>query len=89
MSTSGVTFVECTPEGADKALGLERLCTNLGIDRSEVVAFGDNNNDVSMLAWAGRGIAMQNATADAKAAADEITASNIDFGVAQVLERLV
>jgi Cof subfamily protein (haloacid dehalogenase superfamily) len=89
VSTSGGTFVEFTPEGADKALGLERLCKLLGIEAHEVIAFGDNNNDLSMLKWAGRGIAMANATVDALAAADEVTASNTDFGVAIVLESLI
>lgn len=89
VSTSGIAFVECTPEGADKALGLDRLCTKLGIAAADVVAFGDNNNDISMLDWAGRGIAMANATPEAKAAANELTATNIEFGVAQVLESLI
>ena len=89
MTTSGTTFVEITPPGGDKALGLGRLCDQLGVLRREVMAFGDNNNDISMLRWAGRGIAMANATEAAKAAADETTASNLDFGVAQVLESLL
>lgn len=89
VSTSGGTFVELTPEGGAKGPGLARLCAKLGIDASEVVAFGDNNNDLSMLEWAGRGIAMANATADALAVADEVTTSNTEFGVAVVLEQLV
>ena len=89
VTTSGTSFVELTPPGGDKAMGLARLCAKLEIDAADVVAFGDNNNDVSMLGWAGRGIAMDNATPDAKAAADEITATNTDFGVAVILEALV
>lgn len=89
VTTSGGGHVEFTPQGGDKAMGLARLCAKLEIDAADVVAFGDNNNDVSMLAWAGRGIAMGNATEAAKAAADEIADTNINFGVAQTLEALL
>ncbi len=89
VSTSGGTFVELTPAGGDKGLGLARLCEKLGVAAADVVAFGDNNNDLSMLEWAGRGIAMANATHQSLASADEVTASNIDFGVAIVLESLL
>jgi len=53
-----------------------------------VIAFGDMPNDVSMLAWAGRGIAVANAHPEVLAVADEVTASNDEDGVALVLERL-
>ena len=55
----------------------------------EVVAFGDAPNDVELLAWAGRGVAVANAAEVTRAAADEVTASNEDDGVAKVLEQLV
>ena len=54
-----------------------------------MVAFGDMPNDLDMLAWAGHGVAVANAHPDVLAVADEITASNDDDGVAQVLERLL
>ena len=60
-----------------------------GIDASEVVAFGDQLTDAGMLAWAGLGVAVANAHAAAADAADELTASNDEDGVALVLERLV
>ena len=60
----------------------------LGIDASEVLAFGDNYNDLSLLEFAGHSVAMANAVDETKAVADEITLSNADFGVAEVLERL-
>jgi Cof subfamily protein (haloacid dehalogenase superfamily) len=88
VTTSGTSFVELTPPGGDKALGVARLCEKLGIAAADVVAFGDNNNDLSMLAWAGRGIAMANATSEALAIADEVTLSNTEYGVAVVLEEL-
>ena len=89
VTTSGAVFVELTPEGADKGAAVARLATELGIDRSEVVAFGDNQNDLSLLRWAGRGIAMGNALDLVKAAADETTASNTEHGVARVVEAIV
>jgi Cof subfamily protein (haloacid dehalogenase superfamily) len=89
VTTSGISFVEVTPHGADKGSALARLCAKLGIDRSEVIAFGDNYNDLTMLEWAGRGVAMGNAEDPVKAVADEVTATNVEYGVAQVLEALL
>ncbi|MGN8025449.1 Cof-type HAD-IIB family hydrolase [Microbacterium sp. 22242] len=86
---SGAPFVEVMAEGVTKATGLARLCAGLGIDRTEVLAFGDALNDVEMLRWAGRGVAMANAEPEALAAADEITASNTEDGVAMLLERML
>lgn len=70
----------------DKRAALERLCEELGIERAEVAAFGDQHNDSGMLAWAGLGVAMGNAEAEAMAAADLLTLSNVEDGVAVVLE---
>ena len=89
VTTSGAVFIEMTPPGADKGAALARLAAELGIERSEVVAFGDNQNDLSMLQWAGRGIAMENAIDMVKDAADETTASNDRFGVAMVIEDIL
>ena len=86
---SGAPFVEVMAEGVTKATGLAQLCARLGIDRTEVLAFGDALNDVEMLQWAGRGVAMANAEPEALAVADEVTASNADDGVAVMLERVL
>lgn len=86
---SGAPFVEVMAAGVTKATGLAHLCESLGIDRSAVLAFGDALNDVEMLRWAGHGVAMANAEPEALAAADSVTASNADDGVAVVLERLL
>ena len=59
----------------------------VGIVAADVLTFGDMPNDVPMLRWAGHGVAMGNAHPDALAAADEVTASNTDDGLARVLER--
>ncbi|MEU4014526.1 HAD family hydrolase [Microbacterium sp. NPDC028030] len=86
---SGAPFVEVMAEGVTKATGLARLCDHLGIDRADVVAFGDALNDVEMLRWAGRGVAMAHAATIVQDAADETTASNDEDGVAKVIERLL
>jgi Cof subfamily protein (haloacid dehalogenase superfamily) len=82
------TLLEISAPGVSKASALARLCEIRGIDRHEVIAFGDMPNDLPMLAWAGHSVAVANAHPEVKAAADEITASNDESGVARVLERL-
>lgn len=89
VTHSGAPFLEVLPEGVSKAWGLAKLCAELGVEQHEVLAFGDALNDVELLVWAGRGVAVANAVPDARAVADEITASNEEDGVAIVLERLV
>ena len=80
-------LIEIVPLGISKATGVEELARPLGITADDVVAFGDMPNDVPMLGWAGLGVAMGNAHPDAVAAADEVTTTNADDGVARVLER--
>ncbi|GGM10011.1 HAD family hydrolase [Deinococcus aerophilus] len=89
VTHSGAPFLEVLAEGVSKAWGLDRLCKMLGVDRREVLAFGDAPNDAEMLAWAGRGVAVANAEPEALAAADETTLSNADDGVAVTLERML
>ena len=60
----------------------------MGIDRSKVIAFGDQHNDISMLQYAGFGVAMGNAVEELKKAADAVTVENQQDGVAAVLEEL-
>jgi Cof subfamily protein (haloacid dehalogenase superfamily) len=81
-------LVEMSAAGVTKASTLELLCTELGVGRREVVAFGDMPNDVAMLEWAGTAYAMENAHPLAKAAADRVAPRNDEDGVAQVLEEL-
>ena len=85
---SGGEAVEVTAVGVNKAAGLAEVAAEHGIDQADVIAFGDYPNDVPMLSWAGRGVAVANAHAEVLAVADEVTASNNDDGVAIVLERL-
>ena len=80
-------LIEIVPLGIDKATGIAELARPRGIADEDWVAFGDMPNDVQMLLRAGHGVAMGNAHPDAIAAADEVTTSNSDDGVARVLER--
>jgi Cof subfamily protein (haloacid dehalogenase superfamily) len=80
-------LIEIVPLGVSKATGVEEVARPYGIEADEVVTFGDMPNDVPMLAWAGLGVAMGNAHPEAVAAADEVTSTNADDGVARVLER--
>jgi Cof subfamily protein (haloacid dehalogenase superfamily) len=80
-------LLEISAAGISKASTLTRLCAEHGYDAADVVAFGDMPNDLPMLAWAGHSVAVANAHPEVLAAVDEVTASNDDDGVAQVLAR--
>jgi Cof subfamily protein (haloacid dehalogenase superfamily) len=82
-------LVEISAVGVTKAAGLAWLCERLGVDAAQVLAFGDMPNDVPMLAWAGRSVAVANAHASVLELADDVTASNEEDGVAEYLESLV
>ena len=81
-------FLELVPKGIDKALSLQRLLSVLKLTPSDLIAFGDGYNDLSMLRFAGMGVAMANAAPEVRAAADFVTASNDEDGVAEAWERL-
>ena len=82
-------FVELVPNGSSKGHALAWLAQEYGIDRQQVMAAGDSENDLSMVAWAGLGVAMGNAVADVKAAADWIAPPVQADGAAVALERFV
>ena len=86
---AGLRLVEISAAGVTKAFALERLCQRLGLDAAEVVAVGDMPNDLAMLHWAGTAVAVANAQQSVLEVADEVTASNLDDGVAILLERIV
>lgn len=88
-TTSGAPFLEVGRAGVSKASALARFAADRGIDPADVVTFGDNLNDVEMLAWAGLGVAMGNGVPGAIEAADEIALTNDADGVAVVIERLL
>lgn len=81
-------LVEISAAGVTKAAGLAWYCARLGIDAADVIAFGDMPNDVPMLTWAGRGVAVANAHPAVLEIADEVTGSNDDDGVASCLSAL-
>ena len=82
-------LVEVSAAGVTKAAGLAWYCDRLGVPAAAVTAFGDMPNDVPMLAWAGRAVAMGNAHPTVKEIADEVVASNEDDGVAAYLETVL
>ena len=82
-------MVEILPPGASKGDGLRRVLAHLQIDPARVMALGDGENDVEMLQLAGLGVAMGNAMPAAQQAADVITATNDEDGVAQALARFL
>lgn len=82
-------YFEFMAPGVDKGRALAGALPKLGIDASEVVAFGDGQNDVSMIKWAGVGVAMGNAIDEAKAAADMVTTSNNEDGIALALDEIL
>lgn len=87
--TSGAPFVEVAADGVDKGFGLAALCAHLGIEAAEVVAFGDELNDLEMIRWAGHGVAMGNGADAVKVIADEVAPTNDDEGLALVVEGLL
>ena len=80
-------WLDLSPVGVSKASGLQIVCDELGVDASDVLAIGDGRNDIEMLTWAGRGVAMGQAAPEVIAAADDVTATVVDDGCALELER--
>ena len=85
----GYHVITVMPYGVSKGDGLRRLARLLGIGLSEVMAVGDNLNDLEMLDVAGLGVAMGNGPPEIRARADHITASVDDEGVARAIERFI
>ncbi|MCR5743434.1 MAG: Cof-type HAD-IIB family hydrolase [Lachnospiraceae bacterium] len=82
-------FMEIVASGIDKGEGLKRLAGICNIPMSEVVACGDGYNDIGMIRAAGLGVAMKNALPDVRAAADYITASNDEDGIALLFDEKI
>lgn len=81
-------FLELVPQGVDKGLSLAILMDRIGVKREAVVAMGDGYNDLTMIQFAGYGVAMGNAQEPVKLAAKEVTLTNDQDGVAVAVERL-
>lgn len=89
VTHSGAPFIEMSAAGVHKSSTLDILCAMRGTGADEVVAFGDMPNDLPMLRWAGRGVAVANADPALLAETRYVTASNQDDGVAAELTRLL
>ncbi|MBQ9118833.1 MAG: HAD family phosphatase [Lachnospiraceae bacterium] len=79
-------FLELMPQNINKAYSLEKLLNALHFTREEMICCGDGYNDISMIEYAGVGVAMTNAQTAVREAADYITASNDEDGIVQVIE---
>lgn len=82
-------FLEILPKGINKASALEKLLEETACKREELMAFGDGFNDLTMIRYAGMGVAMENGVQVVKDAADYIAPSNDADGIAEVLEKFV
>ncbi|MED3653636.1 Cof-type HAD-IIB family hydrolase [Heyndrickxia sporothermodurans] len=89
VTNSSPTNLEVNPYGISKAKALEKVCERIGITMENVMAMGDSMNDIAMIKSAGIGIAMGNAQAIVKEAADWITDTNDNDGVAKAIQRWV
>lgn len=85
--TSNPAFLEFTDSRVSKAAAMEKLGEIYGISADEMIAIGDGENDLSMIEYAGLGVAMENASDFVKSKADYITDSNDNDGVAAVLKK--
>jgi Cof subfamily protein (haloacid dehalogenase superfamily) len=89
VTQSSFDIVELLHPEVSKGNALSMIAADLAIKPEEIVAFGDNHNDIGMLRMAGLGVAMGNAHEEVKAAADYVTLSNAQDGVAVVIEELI
>jgi hydroxymethylpyrimidine pyrophosphatase-like HAD family hydrolase len=94
LGLRGVTYfvgwsawLDIAPEGVDKATALASVAAGLGVPRERVLAFGDGRNDIEMLRWAGRGVAIGDAPPEVQAAADVVTDLFADGGPVAELRR--
>ena len=86
LTQSSANNVEIMPLGIDKGVGIRKLADSLGIPMAQIMALGDEGNDIPMLRAAGYGVAMGNGSAEAKAAAKYNTDTNDNCGFAKAVE---
>lgn len=89
ITSSWQSNFEIMPKGINKGFALKKLINKLNIEKSNVLAFGDNDNDIELLKTAGYGVAMDNANDALKNIADFITLSNDNDGVAYFINQFV
>lgn len=80
------TGIDIIPRQGGKSVGIQKYLDEQGFDRSEVMAFGDGDNDIEMIKYAGIGVAMGNANDNVKAAADYVTSSVDEDGIFKALK---
>lgn len=86
-SVGYTAWLDLAPEGVSKASALAEIAATLGVPAADVLAIGDGRNDTEMLQWAGRGVAMGQATEEVRRVADAVTGSYDEDGVATELLR--
>lgn len=89
VTSSSRNNIEINRYGATKGLAVEKLGKKYGISRDEIIAIGDNRNDLSMLEYAGLGIAVENAADGIKNFSDYVTVSNEESAIAEVIKEFV
>ena len=89
VTTSSPDNIEIGSPKATKGSALRELAQMLNIDRENIIAFGDNENDMDMLKFAGTGVIMENADSSLKSGADIVAPSCDNFGVAAILEKYI
>jgi hypothetical protein len=82
-------FIEIMPKNVDKAASLDKMLETVGLTRDDAICCGDGFNDVSMIKYAGVGVAMGNAKPVVKEAADYVTGTNDEDGLVQVIDEFV
>lgn len=82
-------FIEIMPQHVDKANSLEHMLKLLKMEKKDLICCGDGYNDISMISYAGVGVAMANARDEVKAAADFVTGSNDEDGLVTVVEKFI
>ena len=87
--TSQSEIIEIVPKNINKGEALKNLAINLGVDQNEIIAIGDDENDISMIKYAKLGVAMANAKEIVKENANYITLSNDENGVGEVIQKFI
>jgi len=82
-------FIELMPKGVDKATSINRMLSTVGLTRENTICCGDGYNDLTMIEYAGVGVAMANAQEKVKEKADYITKSNDENGIVQVIDEFI
>ena len=89
VSRSEPFFIEIMPKNIDKAKSLDRMLETVGLTRENTICCGDGFNDMTMIQYAGVGVAMANAQEEVKKSADFITDSNDEDGIVKVIDTFI